>query len=58
MDKAFLGGLCVGQMTIAFVLLGIYSYQMKILDRLEKMQLAVQELCDRIWERMHPAEAD
>ena len=42
--------LCIGQAVIALllflILCGVASYQ----KRLDKIQLAVQELCDRIWD--------
>lgn len=52
MDKEtlFLGGLCVGQFLLLFVLLAIASHLRRIGDRLTGLMLAVQELCDRIWE--------
>lgn len=46
----FLGGLCVGQLVFLFVLLAIASYISRICDRLTGLMLAVQELCDRIWD--------
>ncbi|KPK86877.1 MAG: hypothetical protein AMJ81_00190 [Phycisphaerae bacterium SM23_33] len=50
--------LCLGQAAVAlllfFVLCGvavIHKQAEKANKRLEKTQLAVQELCDRIWDR-------
>ena len=43
-------GLCCGQVFIFLTLACIYSRNGNMHERLGKMQLAVQELCDRIWD--------
>jgi hypothetical protein len=45
-----LGGMCVGQALIFLALACIYSRAGDMHERLGKVQLAVQELCDRIWD--------
>lgn len=53
MDKdfssLFLGGLCIGQFLLLFVLTAIAGHLSKIVEHLTDLMLAVQELCDRIW---------
>jgi len=43
--------LCLGQAAIALLLFFILCGISACYKRLEKTQLAVQELCDRIWEK-------
>ncbi len=52
MTNWLLGGLCLGQLVIACLLLFIFATNWAIHKRLDKMQLSVQEFCDRAWERM------
>jgi len=49
-SNLFLGGLCIGQFLLLFVLAAIAGHLSKIVERLTGLMLAVQELCDRIWE--------
>lgn len=45
-----LGGLCVGQVFIALILLAIYGKMEHGNKRLDKVLLVCQELADRLWE--------
>lgn len=46
----FWGGLCVGQFFLVLILAIIAGHLGRIGERLTGLMLAVQELCDRIWE--------
>lgn len=44
------GGLCVGQLFLWLTLAAIAGHLGKIVERLTGLMLAVQALCDRIWD--------
>lgn len=41
---------CVGQFVTVLLALVIAAHLAKLVERLTELMLAVQELCDRIWE--------
>ena len=48
--NTLLGGLCLGQVCIALILLTILGKFVHSSERADKMLLVCQELADRIWE--------
>jgi len=49
-SRLFAAGQCVGWICSLLVTLAIVKYMETIATRLTGLMLAVQELCDRIWE--------
>lgn len=50
MTNGLLAGICLGQVFIILMLCCVHSKNVDMLKQLGKIQLAVQELCDRIWD--------